>query len=152
MSPSQRAGTATGPTSPKTPPEIAPGVDAGGWNDAVRFEGVRCCVLDEAPEGMPSATHIPIYHGEADAVDRKNLGRPAESVRRARAEGQPVPIIPGISWSRGRAWNEERRVAVSLLRSAEVGEEPRKTSRRLSHHSQRRLSRNSTDTSRYGQG
>jgi protein-tyrosine phosphatase len=97
------------PRSPKSPTasEIAPGVFVGGWKDAVRFDGVRFCVLDEAPADMPTATHIPIYRETTDSVDRPNLDRLARSVEEARKRGQPVLIFCGMGVRRsplGAAW------------------------------------------------
>jgi len=89
------------------PSEIAPGVFVGGWKDAVAFEGTRFCVLDEEPEGMPEATHIPIYSEASGAASRRNLDRLASEVGAARAKGQPVLIFCGHGIRRsplGGAW------------------------------------------------
>jgi protein-tyrosine phosphatase len=70
-------------------------VFVGGWNDAVKFEGTRFCVLDEAPEEMPPATHVPIYDGATDSALPSNLDRLAREIGAARATGQPVLIFCG---------------------------------------------------------
>jgi protein-tyrosine phosphatase len=80
---------------PKSPAEIAPGVFVGGWNDAVAFEGTRFCVLDEKPEEMPPATHIPIYDDRSGAALRPNLDRLAREIGAARAAGRPVLVFCG---------------------------------------------------------
>jgi protein-tyrosine phosphatase len=102
----KRRSTARPKTNPG-PSEIAPGVFVGGWSDAVRFEGTRFCVLDEAPEEMPPATHIPIYdEGSGDGL-RANLDRLAREVSSARARGAPVLIFCGHGIRRsplGGAW------------------------------------------------
>lgn len=93
--------------APPSPPEIAPGVFLGGWKDAVRFEGVRFCVLDEAPDERPPSEHIPIYDGAGDQPDLKNLDRLAREVRAAHAAGKPVLIFCGHGVRRsplGAAW------------------------------------------------
>jgi protein-tyrosine phosphatase len=78
-----------------SPQEIAPGVFLGGWKDAVTFEGARFCVLDEAPDDMPSGTHIPIYDETADRPRIENLDRLAREVHAAHATGKPVLIFCG---------------------------------------------------------
>lgn len=67
----------------------------GGWADAVGFEGVRFCVLDEAPEEMPSVTHIRIYDDRSGRGLRSNLDRLAREVDAARATGAPVLVFCG---------------------------------------------------------
>ncbi|HYA11019.1 MAG TPA: dual specificity protein phosphatase family protein [Thermoplasmata archaeon] len=92
---------------PKGPSEIAPGVFVGTWNDALRFEGARFCVLDEAPEDMPAATHIPIYDERSGSALRPNLDRLAEEIGSARAAGRPVLVFCGHGIRRsplGGAW------------------------------------------------
>jgi len=94
-------------TRPNGPSEIAPGVYVGGWNDALRFEGARFCVLDEAPEEMPAATHIPIYDARSGAAVRANLDRLAKEIGAARASGRPVLVFCGHGVRRsplGGAW------------------------------------------------
>ena len=101
----------------KSPSEIAPGVFVGGWNDAVRFEGARFCVLDEAPENMPPATHIPIYNEAADRADTKNLEKLAEAIGAARTKGEPVLVFCGHGVRRsplGGAWYLHRAEGLSL--------------------------------------
>jgi protein-tyrosine phosphatase len=80
---------------PKGPSEIAPGVFVGGWNDALRFDGARFCVLDEAPDDMPPATHIPIYDERSGSALPANLDRLAKAVGDARAQGRPVLVFCG---------------------------------------------------------
>jgi hypothetical protein len=90
--------TARAPTAKKAPPspqEISPGVFLGGWKDALAFSGRRFCVLDEAPEDMPPATHVRIYDGEKDAPIVANLDRLATEIARARASGEPVLVFCG---------------------------------------------------------
>jgi len=92
----------TKPAAPKRtkaqtngPSEIAPGVFVGGWNDALRFDGARFCVLDEAPDDMPAATHIPVYDERSGAALRSNLDRLAKAIGTARADGRPVLVFCG---------------------------------------------------------
>jgi protein-tyrosine phosphatase len=80
---------------PKGPSEIAPGVFVGGWDDALRFEGARFCVLDEAPDDMPPATHIPIYDERSGSALRPNLDRVAREMEAAHARGRPVLVFCG---------------------------------------------------------
>lgn len=89
-----------------TPSEIAPGVFVGGWKDAEHFEGARFCVLDEAPDDMPPATHIRIYDEATDRADRKSLDRLAREMHAAHAKG-PVLVFCGHGVRRsplGAAW------------------------------------------------
>jgi hypothetical protein len=79
----------------KSPAEVAPGVFVGGWNDAVAFEGTRFCVLDERPDTMPPATHIPIYDDGSGSALRSNLDRLAREIAAARAAGRPVIVFCG---------------------------------------------------------
>ena len=107
-----RVGTAT-----KTPSEIAPGVYVGNWEDAVKFEGARFCVLDEAPPDMPVATHVPIYNEQTDRADRKNLDRLASAMGAARASGAPVIVFCGHGKYRsplGGAWYLHRSEGLPL--------------------------------------
>ena len=80
---------------PPSPQEIAPGIFLGGWKDATRFEGARFCVLDEAPEEMPTAKHVPIYDGEGDRPRIDNLDRLAREMRAAHDGGSPVLVFCG---------------------------------------------------------
>jgi protein-tyrosine phosphatase len=75
--------------------EITPGVFVGGWKDAAAFEGAKFCVLDEAPEDMPPATHIPIYDESTGRVNTKNLDRLAGGMRAAHDKGVPVLVFCG---------------------------------------------------------
>ncbi|MGD0249570.1 MAG: dual specificity protein phosphatase [Thermoplasmata archaeon] len=83
------------PPRPNGPSEIAPGVFVGGWNDALRFEGARFCVLDEAPDDMPTATHIPIYDDATDRAIVSHLDQLAYAVKTARSKGDPVLVFCG---------------------------------------------------------
>jgi dual specificity protein phosphatase-like protein len=98
--------------------EIAPGVFVGGWNDAVAFDGVRICVLDDPPEEpLPGSTHVPIYDGERDAVLPANLDRVAELVEKATHDHSPVLMFCGHGIRRGSlagAWYLQRHDGVSL--------------------------------------
>jgi protein-tyrosine phosphatase len=80
---------------PKSPAEFAPGLFVGGWNDAVRFEGARFCVLDEAPPDMPPATHLPIYDENGDRPIVSNLNRLADAMKAARSKNEPVLVFCG---------------------------------------------------------
>jgi protein tyrosine/serine phosphatase len=93
---------------PKTgPSEFAPGVFVGGWNDATKFDGVRFCVLDEAPDDRPASKHFRIYEESSDRADPANLDRLAAEVGAARRTGAPVLIFCGHGIRRsplGAAW------------------------------------------------
>jgi len=78
-----------------SPQEIAPGVFLGGWNDALKFSGRKFCVLDEAPDDMPAATHIPIYDEGKDTPIVSNLDRLATEVDAARRAHEPVLLFCG---------------------------------------------------------
>jgi Dual specificity phosphatase, catalytic domain len=112
--------TARASTPKKTlpsPQEIAPGVFLGGWNDALKFSGRKFCVLDEAPDDMPSATHIPIYDEDKDAPIVPNLDRLAEEVHSARRENESVLVFCGHGVRRsplGVAWYLHRYEKLSL--------------------------------------
>jgi protein-tyrosine phosphatase len=80
---------------PNSPAEIAPGVFVGGWKDAVSFSGSRFCVLDEAPDDMPPATHIPIYDDVTDRAIVTNLDKIADAMEVARSKGEPVLVFCG---------------------------------------------------------
>ncbi|MGA8665153.1 MAG: dual specificity protein phosphatase [Thermoplasmata archaeon] len=84
-----------------SPQEIAPGVYLGGWNDAEKFTGAKFCLLDEAPDEMPTATHIPIYDEGQDAPIVANLDRLVDGVRSARRAHEPVLIFCGHGIRRG---------------------------------------------------
>ncbi|MCI4372053.1 MAG: dual specificity protein phosphatase family protein [Thermoplasmata archaeon] len=97
--------------------EIAPEVYVGGWKDAETFGGTRFCVLDEAPEGMPKGTHIPIYDEATDRAIVSNLDRLADSVMTARARGEPVLLFCGHGVRRSPlagAWYLHRSEKISL--------------------------------------
>jgi protein-tyrosine phosphatase len=103
----KRKSGATSGAKAKGPSEIAPGVFVGGWKDAVAFEGSRFCVLDEAPDDMPPATHVRIYDEAKDEADRPALDRLASGMRAARAKGEPVLVFCGHGIRRsplGGAW------------------------------------------------
>jgi len=106
------------PAAPKNrASEIAPGVYVGGWKEAAEFEGVRFCVLDERPEDMPAATHIPIYDGATDRAIPGNLDKVARGMREARAKGQPVIVFCGHGVRRSPlagAWYLHRHEGMTL--------------------------------------
>jgi len=101
-----------------TASQIAPGVYVGGWDDAVRFEGTRVCVLDEVPdEKLPAEAHVPIYDDVKDRPIRDNLDRVADLVDAARAKNQPVLLFCGHGIRRGSlagAWYLHRHDGISL--------------------------------------
>lgn len=110
---------------PRTPPrpeapgpsEIAPGVFIGGWNDALAFDGARFCVLDEAPDDLPAATHVPIYDERTGRANRRNLDRLATEIARARARGASVLVFCGHGVRRSPlagAWYLHRAEKISL--------------------------------------
>lgn len=93
-----RPPAAKDPSSPARsdgPTEIAPGVFVGGWKDAASFEGTRFCVLEELPEGLPPATHLPVYDEATGRANRRNLDRLASEIGEARRRGEPVLIFCG---------------------------------------------------------
>ncbi|HTT73157.1 MAG TPA: dual specificity protein phosphatase family protein [Thermoplasmata archaeon] len=97
--------------------EVEPGLFVGGWKDAVEFEGARFCVLDEAPDGVPGATHIPVYDGATDGANRSNLDRLAKEIERARKDGRPVIVFCGHGVRRsplGAAWYLHRARSIPL--------------------------------------
>jgi hypothetical protein len=101
----------------KGPSEIAPGVFVGGWNDALAFKGARFCVLDEAPEDMPPATHVPIYREESDRAIPQNLDHVVRSMQAAHAKGEPVLVFCGHGVRRSPlagAWYLHRSQGISL--------------------------------------
>jgi len=81
--------------STPSPQEISPGVFLGGWNDALKFEGKRFCVLDEAPDDMPPATHVRVYDEAKDAPIVANLDRLASEMNSARRSDEPVLVFCG---------------------------------------------------------
>jgi len=89
----------------------------GGWKEALRFEGSRFCVLDEAPEGLPPATHVPIYNERRDRVDPRSLDRLAAAMQEAHVSGQPVLVFCGHGVRRsplGAAWYLHRTEGIPL--------------------------------------
>jgi protein-tyrosine phosphatase len=108
------------PSAPKAASgaqEVAPGIFLGGSKDAAAFDGRRFCVLDEAPDGLPESTHIPIYDETRDAPIVPNLDRLADDVHRARGAGEPVLIFCGHGVRRSplaTAWYLHRYEQLSL--------------------------------------
>jgi hypothetical protein len=99
------------------PSEIAPGIFVGGWKEAVGFEGTRFCVLDEAPEDMPPATHVRIYDEGAERAIRENLDRVAAAMKAAHDQGEPVLVFCGHGIRRSPlagAWYLHRTEHLSL--------------------------------------
>ncbi|HZY69379.1 MAG TPA: dual specificity protein phosphatase family protein [Thermoplasmata archaeon] len=114
--PNKAAGKTRKPT-PKSPAEFAPQVFVGGWDDALKFDGAKFCVLDAEPDDMPPATHIPIYNESADRADPKNLDRLVEGMRDAHAKGKPVLVFCGHGMYRsplGAAWYLHRTEGLTL--------------------------------------
>jgi hypothetical protein len=110
------SGTKAKPSA-KGPSEIAPGIFVGGWNDALKFEGARFCVLDEEPKDMPPATHVPIYREQTDRPITENLDRVAEGIRIAHSKGEPVLVFCGHGVRRSPlagAWYLHRSEGISL--------------------------------------
>lgn len=100
-----------------TPSEFSPGIFVGGWKDAVRFQGSRFCVLDEAPADMPTATHVPIYDEGADRAIRENLDRLVRAMRKEHSVGNPVLVFCGHGVRRSplaAAWYLRQTEGVSL--------------------------------------
>jgi hypothetical protein len=105
------------PSAKSSPQEIAPGVFLGGWNDAAGFEGIRFCVLDEAPSDMPAEAHISVYDGARDGPDMDHLERLAREVQAARDRGGKVLIFCGHGVRRGplgAAWYLHRHENLSI--------------------------------------
>jgi protein-tyrosine phosphatase len=100
-----------------SPQEISPGVFLGGWNDALRFSGKKFCVLDEAPDDMPMATHVTIYDEATDAPIVPNLDRVASEMNSARRAHEPVLVFCGHGVRRSplaAAWYLHRYEKLSL--------------------------------------
>lgn len=113
----KRAKTSRAAKSTTTPSEVAPGVFVGNWEDAVRFEGARFCVLDEAPADMPPATHVPIYTEATDRASPKELDRLAAAMQRSHEKGEPVLVFchQGLYRSPlGAAWYLHRSEGLTL--------------------------------------
>jgi protein-tyrosine phosphatase len=97
--------------------EIAPHVFIGGWKDAADFVGTRFCVLDELPEGMPTATHVPIYDEKTGTPQVRNLDRVAAAIDAAREKGESVLVFCGHGVRRSPlagAWYLHRTEKLSL--------------------------------------
>jgi hypothetical protein len=97
--------------------EVAPGVYVGGWKDSVAFEGARFCVLDEAPEDLSGATHVPIYDSEKGQAIPANLERLAQAMEKAHEDGTPVIVFCGHGIRRGplgAAWYLHRAEGLPL--------------------------------------
>lgn len=100
-----------------TPSEFSPGVFVGGWKDALGFQGARFCVLDEAPDDMPVATHVPIYDENADRAIRKNLDQLVRAMHREHSVGKPVLVFCGHGVRRSplaAAWYLRQTEGISL--------------------------------------
>ena len=100
-----------------SPQEISPGVFLGGWNDALKFTGKKFCVLDEAPEDMPPATHVTIYDETKDAPIVPNLDRLASEMNSAHQNHEPVLVFCGHGVRRSplaAAWYLHRYEKLSL--------------------------------------
>ncbi len=117
MTPPRKTAPKKTPTRTKGPSEIAPGVFVGGWKDALQFEGARFCVLDEAPEDMPPATHIRIYDEARGGADRRGLDRLVLGIHAARTKGESVLVFCGHGVRRsplGGAWYLRNQVGLTL--------------------------------------
>ncbi len=101
-----------------SPSEVAPGVYVGGWNDALRFDGARYCVMDTVPdEEVPADVRLPVYDPTKDRPHRENLDQLAELVSAARAQGRPVLLFCGYGIRRAplaAAWYLHRAEGLSL--------------------------------------
>jgi dual specificity protein phosphatase-like protein len=110
------------PSRANGPSEIAPGVFVGGWNDALKFEGARFCVLDDAPEDRPPSAHVQIYEESNDRAIPANLDRLAADVRAAHGRGQPVLMFCGHGIRRSPlagAWYLHRAEGLPLAKAYE---------------------------------
>jgi hypothetical protein len=104
-------------TADSGPAEIAPGVFVGGWKDALLFEGVRICVLDEPESGMPADFQLAIYDPGREAAVIPNLDIVAARIQGARATGRKVLVFCGQGVRRGPlagAWYLHRHLGLSL--------------------------------------
>ncbi|MGA8303633.1 MAG: dual specificity protein phosphatase family protein [Thermoplasmata archaeon] len=121
--PASRASKRSTPsTATTTASEVTPGFYVGGWDDAETFSGTRFCVLDEAPDGMPPATHVPIYDGKKHQPILVNLDRLADLIGAARARNEPVLVFCGHGVRRAPlagAWYLHRSRGLSLDESFE---------------------------------
>ena len=120
MAPSRPRRTAKPKSRASSASEIAPGVFVGGWKDALRFEGARFCVLDDAPSDMPPATHVPIYSETTRIAKLETLDRRAAGMHAARTEGASVLVFCGHGIRRsalGGAWYLHRVVGLPLDRA-----------------------------------
>jgi hypothetical protein len=117
MTPVKRTKRTTPKATTHGPSEIAPGVFVGGWNDALKFEGVRFCVLDDAPDDRPTSTHVRIYEESTDRANTADLDRLAAGVGAARKTGSPVLVFCGHGVRRsplGGAWYLHKSEGISL--------------------------------------
>jgi len=118
MPATKRAAKALSPKkTPPSPQEIAPGVFLGGWNDALKFDGKKFCVLDEAPDDMPPATHVRIYDDAKDAPIVPNLDKVASEMNSAHRAQEPVLVFCGHGIRRSplaAAWYLHRYERLSL--------------------------------------
>jgi protein-tyrosine phosphatase len=99
------------------PSEVASGVFVGGWNDSVKFEGARFCVLDEAPDELEGAAHYPIYDPTKGEAIPENLDRLARAMEKAHDGGKPVLVFCGHGIRRGplgAAWYLHRAEGIPL--------------------------------------
>ena len=97
--------------------EVAEGVYVGGWNDALKFEGSRFCVLDDLPDDMPPGVHVPVYDSTRDRAIRENLDRVVREMATARAKGRPVLVYCGHGIRRSplaAAWYLHREEGLEL--------------------------------------
>ncbi len=100
-----------------SPQEIAPGVFLGSWKDALQFQGKKFCVLDDAPEDMPPATHVRIYDEASDSPIVENLDRVADGMATARRTDQSVLVFCGHGVRRSplaAAWYLHRQEKLTL--------------------------------------
>jgi hypothetical protein len=104
-------------TRPKSPAEFSPGVFVGGWNDALAFSGTKFCVLDDAPDDMPKATHVRIYDEGTDRPLVPSLNRLADAMKAAHEKNEPVLVFCGHGFRRSpmaAAWYLHRVEGLSL--------------------------------------
>jgi protein-tyrosine phosphatase len=105
------------PRASNSPSEVSPGIFVGGWKDAVAFTGAKFCVLDEAPDEVPDAKHVPIYDAEKDRPLVANLDKLAESIAAAHRRAEPVLVFCGHGVRRSplaAAWYLHRVEKLSL--------------------------------------
>lgn len=117
MSPAPKASAKRAEPKANLPSEFAPGVCVGGWKDALRFEGSRFCVLDEAPGDMPKGAHFQIYDGDRDRAIPRNLDELARAMAKEHANGQRVLVFCGHGVRRSplaAAWYLKRTEGLTL--------------------------------------